>query len=120
MAGARLPPPLRHTHRNLNQFCASTIKSASVYERDKFGVENIQSQARHAACHFRLPPRDEARSYASSLAPRRILSILFALAGLRYAIHNWHHPYDPSPLAAPLLGIAILLGAWNRFSRRRE
>jgi hypothetical protein len=47
-----------------------------------------------------------------------ILSILFALAGLRYAIHNWHHPCDPSRLAIPLLGIAILLGAWNRFSRR--
>lgn len=48
-----------------------------------------------------------------------ILSILFALAGLRYAIHNWHHPDDPSRLALPLLGIAILLGAWNRFSRKR-
>jgi hypothetical protein len=47
-----------------------------------------------------------------------VLSILFALAGLRFAIHNWHHPDNPSPLALPLLAIAILLGAWNRFSRR--
>jgi hypothetical protein len=46
-----------------------------------------------------------------------VLSILFALAGLRYAIHNWHHPDDPSRLALPLLGIALLLGAWNRFRR---
>jgi hypothetical protein len=49
-----------------------------------------------------------------------ILSILFALAGLRYAIHNWHHPNDPSPLALPLLAIAILLGAWNRFRHGRD
>jgi hypothetical protein len=47
-----------------------------------------------------------------------VLSILFALAGLRYAIHNWHHPDSPSQLALPLLGVAIALGAWNRFSRR--
>jgi hypothetical protein len=47
-----------------------------------------------------------------------IFSILFALAGLRYTIHNWHHPDYPSPWATPLLAIAILLGAWNRFSRR--
>jgi hypothetical protein len=47
-----------------------------------------------------------------------IFSILFALAGLRYTIHNWHHPDDLSPWATPLLAIAILLGAWNRFSRR--
>jgi hypothetical protein len=49
-----------------------------------------------------------------------ILSILFALAGLRYTIHNWHHPDDPSPWATPLVAIAILLAAWNRFSRTRS
>jgi hypothetical protein len=49
-----------------------------------------------------------------------ILSILFALAGLRYTIHNWHHPDDPSRWATPLLAIAILLAAWNRFSRTRS
>jgi hypothetical protein len=35
------------------------------------GVENIQPQARHAAGRLRLPPRDQARSYASSLAAGR-------------------------------------------------
>ena len=47
-------------------------------------------------------------------------SCLFALAGLRYTIHNWHHPYQQSPYATPLIVIAILLGAWNRFSRTRR
>ncbi len=47
-----------------------------------------------------------------------VFSILFALAGFRYALHNWHHPDSPLPFALPLLGIAILLGAWNRFGRR--
>jgi hypothetical protein len=47
-----------------------------------------------------------------------VLSILFALAGLRFTIHNWHHPDAQSPWATPLVAIAILLGAWNRFSRR--
>jgi hypothetical protein len=49
-----------------------------------------------------------------------LLSILFALAGLRYTIHNWHHPDDPSVWATPLLAVAILLAAWNRFNRRRR
>jgi hypothetical protein len=48
-----------------------------------------------------------------------VLSVLFALAGLRFTLHNWHHPDDPSRWATPLLAIAILLAAWNRFSRRR-
>ncbi len=48
-----------------------------------------------------------------------IASCLFALAGLRFTIHNWHHPDDPSRFAMPLIVIAILLGAWNRFSRKR-
>ena len=47
-----------------------------------------------------------------------VLSILFALAGLRFTIHNWHHPDNPSRWATPLLAIAILLAAWNRFSRQ--
>jgi hypothetical protein len=37
---------------------------------------------------------------------------------LRFTIHNWHHPDAQSPWATPLVAIAILLGAWNRFSRR--
>ena len=49
-----------------------------------------------------------------------IASCLFALAGLRYTIHNWHHPDDPSHYAVPLVAIAILLGAWNRFSRKQQ
>ena len=44
------------------------------------------------------------------------LSMLLALTGLRYAIHNWHHPDNPSQRTLPLLSIAILLGAWNRLS----
>jgi hypothetical protein len=47
-----------------------------------------------------------------------ILSILFAIAGLRYTIHNWHHPDDASSFALPLLAVAILLAAWNRFRSR--
>jgi len=47
-----------------------------------------------------------------------VLSILSALAGLRFTIHNSHHPDNPSRRATPLLAIAILLAAWNRFNRR--
>ena len=60
-----------------------------------------------------------------SRAPRHhwplpaIASCLFALAGLRYTIHNWHHPERPSPWALPLIAIAIVLGAWNRTRRWR-
>jgi hypothetical protein len=72
------------------------------------------------------PPADSGfRTVGNSRRTRRhhwslaaVLSILFALAGLRYTIHNWHHPDDPSHWATPLLAIAIMLGAWNRFSRR--
>jgi hypothetical protein len=47
-----------------------------------------------------------------------VLSILFALAGLRFTIHNGHHPDNQSPWATPLVAVAILPGALNRFSRR--
>jgi hypothetical protein len=100
-----------------------------VYERDKFGVPDDRSSSSGWKIFNRKPVTPPAASgFRRVTKPGRtrhhwplaaILSILFALAGLRYAIHNWHHPYDPSPLAAPLLGVAILLGAWNRFSRRR-
>jgi hypothetical protein len=46
--------------------------------------------------------------------------MLFALAGLRFTLHNWHHPDDPSPWATPLVAIAILLAAWNRIRRSRR
>ena len=99
-----------------------------MYERDKSGVPDGSSSSSTwkvfnrkrvtppAASGFRRVTKPARARHHWPLAA--ILSILFALAGLRYAIHNWHHPYDSSPLAAPLLGIAILLGAWNRFSRR--
>lgn len=72
------------------------------------------------------PPGSGFRAVGKAGQPPRhhwplaaILSILFALAGLRYTVHNWHHPDQPSSLATPLLAVAILLGAWNRFSRKR-
>ena len=71
-------------------------------------------------------PGSGFRSMGSASRPLRhhwpipaIGSCLFALAGLRYTIHNWHHPYQQSALATPFIVIAILLGAWNRFSRQR-
>lgn len=84
-----------------------------MYNRDKIFSRNHATPP--LASGFRRVT-SRARHHWSLAA---ILSILFALAGLRYAIHNWHHPDTPSTLAVPLLGIAILLGAWNRFSRRR-
>jgi hypothetical protein len=73
------------------------------------------------------PPSSGFRAVGKSGERRRrqwplpaILSILFALAGLRSTIHNWHHPDEPLPWATPLVAIAILLAAWNRFSRRRS
>jgi membrane protease YdiL (CAAX protease family) len=72
------------------------------------------------------PAHSGFRAVTQPRAPRHhwplpaILSILFALGGLRYTIHNWHHPDDPSPWATPLVAIAILLAAWNRFRRRPD
>jgi hypothetical protein len=87
-----------------------------VFDREKiFGSRRV------------TPPAGSGfRAMGKSGRPQRhhwplaaILSILFALAGLRYTIHNWHHPDNPSSLALPLVAIAILLGAWNRFRRGR-
>jgi hypothetical protein len=81
---------------------AKIFSSRRVTPPTGSGFRAVQRSQRH---HWPLPA---------------ILSILFALAGLRYTIHNWHHPDDPSPWATPLVAIAILLAAWNRFSRTRS
>ena len=83
-----------------------------MYNREK--IFNRKRAAPPAASGFRRVTGHTRHHWPVAA----ILSILFALAGLGYVIHNWHHPDDPSRLAIPLLGIAILLGAWNRFSRR--
>jgi hypothetical protein len=40
--------------------------------------------------------------------------------GLRFTFHDWHHSDTPLRWATPLLAIAILLAAWNRFNRSRR
>jgi hypothetical protein len=83
-----------------------------VFDREKiFGSRRVTPPAGSGFRAVHKSPRHHWPAAA-------VLSILFALAGLRFAIHNWHHPDAQSPWAMPLVAIAILLGAWNRFSRR--
>jgi hypothetical protein len=90
------------------------LKDVSVVDREK--IFSSRRVTPPASSGFRTVRRT-ARHHWPAAA---ILSMLFALAGLRFTLHNWHHPDDPSPWATPLVAIAILLAAWNRFRRSRR
>ena len=47
-------------------------------------------------------------------------SILCALVGAALLVRLWHSPDHDSTLAAPLLGLALLLAAWARSKGRDE
>jgi hypothetical protein len=98
----------------LKSAAAFCLKDVSVVDRDKiFSSRRVTPPAASGFRTVRRTPRHHWPAVA-------ILSMLFALAGLRFTLHNWHHPDDPSPWATPLVAIAILLAAWNRFRRSRR
>jgi hypothetical protein len=117
-AASRDPPPLlagRIETENSPSFKLERYAGIPVNEGSGGQWrKDIHFHAHRAACRLRLPCR--AHDAASSQARRRHPQHALGADWITLCHPQLASSDNPSQLAPPLLGIAILLSAWNRFS----